>query len=147
MKRVALIILIFAAAIKLISLNPSHAQEKVDSVVGVVAAIDVAKRTIMIKTDAGAAVSLQADDNTVCFRLPAGERTLSKATSAKFEEIAIYDRILAHGGKNDQVFLAQRLIVMPAAEVSKKREHDLDEWKRRGIGGIVREVNAASGEI
>src|SRR5207248_1598794 len=51
------------------------------------------------------------------------------------------DRVLAHGTKTDLTFAAQRLVVMPVAEVAKKREHDLDEWKRRGIGGVVRDVN------
>jgi len=36
---------------------------------------------------------------------------------------------------------------MPAAEVERKRQRDLDEWKQRGIGGIVREMNAQAGTI
>src|SRR5262249_14114245 len=51
------------------------------------------------------------------------------------------------GSKTDQNFLAQRIVVMPASEVTKKREHDLDDWKKRGIGGGVRELNPQTGEI
>src|SRR5262249_42620432 len=95
----------------------------------------------------GPVVLIQADDNTTFLRLPVGEKTLSKATPTKLDEIVSNDRVLAHGTKSGQVFLAQRLIVMPAVEVARKREQDLNEWKRRGIGGIVREVNSQSGEI
>jgi hypothetical protein len=147
MKPLAWLVLICAAAIALTPLNSSLAQEKVDSVVGAVTDIDKANKKVMLKTDAGVVLSIQTNDDTVCLRLPAGERTLSKATATRFDEIAINDRILAHGTRSDQTFSAQRLIVMPVAEVARKREHDLDEWKRRGIGGIVREVNAQAGEI
>jgi len=123
------------------------AQERVSSVVGAVTDIDKANRKVMLQTEAGLVLSIQTSDDTVCLRLPAGERTLSKATAIKFDEIAISDRVLAHGTRSDQTFLAQRLIVMPLAEVTRKREHDLDEWKSRGIGGIVRGVNAQTGEI
>jgi hypothetical protein len=151
MKRVALLVLGAAVVLTLIApnalLNQCHTQEKVDSVVGAVTDVDTASRRLTVKTDAGAVVLIRADDHTTFLRLPVGERTLSKATPAKLAEIVSNDRVLAHGTKSDQVFLAQRLIVMPAAEVARKREQDLDEWKRRGIGGIVREVNSQSGEI
>lgn len=147
MKRVALLVLGAAAALALIVPNHSHSQEKVDSLVGAVTNVDTAKRTLTIKTDAGPVVLVQADDKTAYLRLPVGERTLSKAAPTKLDEILNNDRILAHGTKSGQVFIAQRLIVMPATDVAKKREQDLDDWKRRGIGGIVREVNSQSGVI
>ena len=147
MKRVALVALLCVTAIYLNEFNHSHAQDKLDSVVGVVTNIDLANRTVTLKTDAGTAVLLSADEQTIYLRLPAGERTLSKATPTKLEEVAVNDRVLAHGSNSDKGFRAQRLIVLPVAEVARKREHDLDEWKRRGIGGIVREVNAETAEI
>ena len=146
-KSFAWLVLTCAATITLTPLDHSAAQEKVTSVVGAVTDIDKANRRVTLRTDAGLIISIQANDGTVCFRLPAGERTLSNATPIRFDEIAIGDRILAHGTTSDQTFTAQRLIVRPVAEVARKREHDLDEWKRRGIGGIVREINAQTGEI
>ena len=115
--------------------------------VGAVEQIDKSSKTATLKTDSGEVVKLAVDDGTVCLRIPAGEKTLSKAAPIKFEDISIGDRVLAHGTKTDQTFAAQRLVVMPVAEMAKKREHDLDEWKRRGIGGIAREVNSQTGEI
>lgn len=147
MKRVALVALLCLAVIVLNEFNHSHAQDRVDSVVGAVTNIDLPNRTVTVKTDSGGAVLLRADEQTIYLRLPAGERTLSKATPTKLEEVAVNDRVLAHGIKSDQGFRAQRVVVMPVAEVARKREHDLDEWKRRGIGGLVREVNTETGEI
>ena len=148
MKRCALFSFVIAvAAIALVRPQPARAQQKVESIVGAVQQLDTNARTATLKTDSGEIVKVTTDDNTACLRIPAGEKTLSKAAPIKFEDIAIGDRVLAHGMKSDRVFLAQRLLVMPVAEVAKKREHDLDEWKRRGIGGIVREVNSETGEI
>ena len=131
----------------LVFISTAAAQPKLDSVVGAIIEIDKAKRTATLKTDSGESVKLTTDASTTCLRIPAGERTLSKAEPIKFDDISVADRILAHGAKTNSGFVAQRLIVMPVAEVARKREHDLDEWKQRGVGGVVREVNAQTGGI
>ena len=148
MKRYALTSFVIAVAAIAIVCQPSAvAQQKVESMVGVVEQIDRNAKTATLKTDSGEIVKVTTVDSTVCLRIPAGEKTLSKAAPIKLEDISIGDRVLVHGMKTDQTFIGQRLVVMPMAEVAKKREHDLDEWKRRGIGGIVREVNSQTGEI
>ncbi len=148
MKRATLIGLLIAIGFVSAAVRQSvSAQPQVASVVGAVLEIDKNQKTITLKADSGETVRLTSDETTACLRIPAGEKTLSKAEQIKFDDISIGDRVLAHGTKAGQTFAAQRLVVMPVAEVGKKREHDLDEWKRRGIGGIVREVNPQSGEI
>ena len=149
MKRFALVVsMVMAAAFQLCVANEARGfQQKVESVVGAVADIDQSSKRATIKTDAGEMITLKTDGNTVCVRIPAGEKTLSKAAPIQFADLTIGDRILAHGTKTDQGLVAQRLVVMPAAEVARKREHDLAEWKQRGVGGIVRELNAQTAEI
>src|SRR5438132_11802425 len=122
-------------------------QQRVESVVGAVSEVDNNSKRATIKTDSGEVITVKTNDSTVCLRIPAGEKTLSKAVPIQFADITVGDRILAHGTKTDQGLLAQRIVVMPAAEVARKREHDLEEWKQRGVGGIVRELNAQTAEI
>ncbi len=149
MKRYALVafVIVLAAMTASVRQQSAVAQQKVESLVGAVDQIDKNSKTATLKADSGEVVKVATDDSTVCLRIPAGEKSLTKAEPIKFEDIAIGDRVLAHGMKSDGLFITQRLVVMPMAEVAKKREHDLDEWKRRGIGGVVREVNAQTGEI
>jgi hypothetical protein len=148
MKKVAAIFSIILTTLVLFSSPDAvRAQQKAESVVGVVTAIDLNHSNATIKTDSGASLIVKTEDNTACLRVPAGEKSLSNAVPIKFAEIAVGDRILGHGAKTDQGFMAQRLVVMPASEVAKKREHDLDDWKQRGIGGVVRELNPQTGEI
>src|SRR5262245_61599957 len=125
----------------------SQTTPKVESVIGLIVTIDANAQSATIKTDAGSSVEIKADANTACLRIPAGEKTLAKAAPIQFAEIVAGDRVLAHGTRAENQFLAQRLVVMPKAEVAKKRAHDLEDWRLRGIGGIVREVNPQNGEI
>ena len=125
----------------------SQTQPKVESVIGAIVAIDASAQSATIKTDADTIVAVKADANTVFLRIPAGEKTLAKAAPIQLADIVVGDRVLAHGTRAGNQFVAQRLVVMPKAEVEKKRAHDLEEWKQRGIGGVVRDVNAQNGEI
>ncbi|HEV8140528.1 MAG TPA: hypothetical protein VGP81_12205 [Pyrinomonadaceae bacterium] len=122
-------------------------QEKPQSVVGVVVQTDGSRKALTIRSDAGETISVQTDDSTALVRIPAGERTLANAATIQFSDIMAGDRVLSSGTRAGRNFIAQRVVVMPAAEVEKKRQHDLDEWKQRGIGGIVRETNAQAGTI
>ena len=137
-------ILILAAFVSKAS-NP--VQDKLQSVVGVVLQTDANRHALTIHADGGATVSVQTDSKTTLVRIPAGERTLANAVPIQFGDIMIGDRVLSNGLRGGESFLAQRVIVMPAAEVEKKRQHDLDDWKQRGIGGIVRETNTQAGTI
>src|SRR5437660_472816 len=121
--------------------------QNVESVIGAIVEIDTNARSATIKTDGGALIAIKADETTVCLRIPAGEKTLAKAVAIQFADIAAGDRVLVHGTRTENEFRAQRLVVMPKAEVEKKRAHDLEEWRQRGIGGIVKELNSQSGEI
>jgi hypothetical protein len=149
MRRTLLVVSLVTAALVLFSASQgvSRGEQHVESVIGAIVEIDTNARSATIKTDGGALIAIKADETTVCLRIPAGEKTLAKAVAIQFADIAAGDRVLVHGTKTGNEFLAQRLVVMPKAEVEKKREHDLEEWRRRGIGGIVRELNAQSAEI
>jgi hypothetical protein len=122
-------------------------QDKPQTVVGVVVQADAVSKSLTIRSDAGETISVQTDSNTTLVRIPAGERTLANAVTIQFGDITPRDRVLSSGTRAGHNFVAQRVVLMPAAEVEKKRQHDLDEWKQRGIGGIVRETNAQAGTI
>src|SRR6266849_6827727 len=149
MRRTASVVSVVATAFVVLCASEvfGRVQEQVDSVIGAIVEIDRNAGSAAIKTDAGAVVAIKADENTVCLRIPAGEKTLAKAVAIQFADLAVGDRVLGHGTRTEKEFRAQRLVVMPKAEVEKKRAHDLEQWRQRGIGGIVRELNAQTGEI
>jgi len=149
MRRTASVVSVVATAFVVLCASEvfGRVQEQVDSVIGAIVEIDRNAGSAAIKTDAGAVVAIKADENTVCLRIPAGEKTLAKAVAIQFADLAVGDRVLGHGTRTEKEFRAQRLVVMPKTEVEKKRAHDLEQWRQRGIGGIVRELNAQTREI
>src|SRR5437588_5095671 len=149
MRRTLLVGSMVTAALVLLGASQGvcRGEQNFESVIGVIVEIDTNARSATIKTDGGALIAIKADENTVCLRIPAGEKTLAKAVAIQFADIAAGDRVLVHGTKTENEFRAQRLVVMAKAEVEKKRAHDLEEWQRRGIGGIVRELNSQTDQI
>src|SRR5260370_34821611 len=149
MRRTASVVSVVATAFVVLCASEvfGRVQETVDSVIGAIVEINRNAGSATIKTDAGAVDAIKADENTVCLRIPAGEKTLAKAVAIQFADIAVGDRVLGHGTRTEKEFRAQRLVVMPKAEVEKKRTHDLEQWRQRGVGGIVSELNAQTSEI
>lgn len=66
-------------------------------VVGEVTAVDSSASSLTVKTDSGETVGVTADDKTTIRRLPPGETSLDKATSATFADVRVGDRVLAVG--------------------------------------------------
>lgn len=148
MRRTILIVSTIAAVLALGTGAVSAAQQStVASVVGTVTDIDKNGRSATIRTDNGIVILLQTDANSAYLRIPTNEKTLAKAVPIQFGDIAVGDRVLGHGTKTGAGFQAQRLVVLTKADVDKKREGDLDDWRRRGIGGIVKDLNAQTGQV
>jgi hypothetical protein len=148
MRRTTLVVSMLAAVIALGTGAVCAAQQStVESVVGAVTNIDKNGRSATIKIDTGTVITLKTDDGTICLRTHANEKTLAKAVPIQFTEINVGDRVLGHGTRSENEFLAQRVVVLTKADVEKKREGELDEWRRRGIGGIVRDLNVHTQEV
>src|SRR2546425_13255748 len=109
MKRYALTGFVIAVAAIAVVCQPSAvAQQKVESMAGVGEQKDRNAKPATLKPDSGEIVKGTTVDSTVCLRIPAGEKTLSRAAPIKLEDISIGDRVLAHGIKTDQTFIGQR---------------------------------------
>jgi antitoxin (DNA-binding transcriptional repressor) of toxin-antitoxin stability system len=115
---------------------------------GVVEAIDTGGQ-ITLKTDQGPALKVVPQSGARFVRVPPGETSLAKATPITAADIGPGDRLLARGQMSDDKtsLSATLIVVMTKADIAKKHEADREEWQRRGIGGIVSDVNPAAGEV
>jgi hypothetical protein len=129
------------------SIPRSEQDPPLTSVVGAVAEVNKANKIAVVKTDQGATVNVKAKDTTVCLRVPAGVQSLEQATQILFDDITVGDRVLARGSKDESNFNALRIVVLSKADIAKRREHDLEEWRKRGIAGIVKTVNAQTNAV
>lgn len=103
-------------------------------------------KNLVLKTDAGPEVTISVPDSARIVRLAAGQTDLKSAPAITFAEIQVGDRMLLRGraGANGEIE-ATTIVVMKQADVAQKQQHDREDWQKRGTGGIVSAIDAASG--
>jgi len=106
----------------------------------------ISGKNLVLKTDAGPEITISVPDATRIVRLAAGQTDLKTAPSIPFSEIQVGDRMLLRGraATNGDVE-ATTIVVMKQADVAQKQQHDREDWQKRGTGGIVSAIDAATG--
>uniref|UniRef100_Q01R03 DUF5666 domain-containing protein n=1 Tax=Solibacter usitatus (strain Ellin6076) TaxID=234267 RepID=Q01R03_SOLUE len=94
---------------------------------------------IGIRTDAAEAASIRFGPETQVVTVVPGERDLSKANPAAVTDIVLGDRIMATyvAGLTE----ARRVVLITGRDIAKRNEAERQDWKTRGISGIVTAVN------
>jgi hypothetical protein len=139
-------------AISVQSQNPAQPAEGRQGATAVSRSIGTVKsigdKTLVLKTDAGAEVTITLADGTRIMRLAPGQTDLKSATPMTLPEIQVGDRMLVRGRPGDNGALAATsIVVMKQADVAQKQQHEREDWQRRGAGGIVSAIDPASGLI
>ena len=111
--------------------------QTVKQFVGTVKSLQPETAEIQIAPDLGEPVNVKVSSKTIAQRIAPGERDLKKAATITVGEIAPGDRVLValEPGTTD----LRRIVVMAAAEISKRDEADRQDWLKRGVAGVVRE--------
>jgi hypothetical protein len=109
----------------------------------------IAGGNIRLAPDSGPELNLTVDPTTQILRIAPGERNLKNATRLQFEDLQVGDRILVAGktGSDSNSIAASSVVVMKHADVAARQQHDLEDWQKRGLGGLVQAVEPASGTI
>jgi len=99
----------------------------------------VATNVITLTTDAGEDLSIQLGDATRLLRAEPGQKDLTSAPPAQLQDVEPGDRLLARGSLtgDGKSLVASTVLLMKAADVSAKQEHDREEWRLNGVGGLV----------
>ena len=115
--------------------------------VGTVKAIS--GNTITLTTDSGSTMNIVVQDSTRLVRIAPGQKDLKDATPIQLSDVQVGDRILARGKTSDdgKSVAASSVILMKESDVTAKQERDREDWQKRGVGGLVSKVDAASGTI
>lgn len=105
--------------------------------------------TLVVKPDGGADVNVTVQDSTRIVRLAPGQTDLKSGAPMQLQEVQIGDRMLVRGtqGSSADSIVAASIVVMKGADVAQKQQQELQDWQRRGAGGIVTAVDAAQGNI
>jgi co-chaperonin GroES (HSP10) len=108
----------------------------------------VSGNSIRLKTDSGTETTVNVQDSTKIVKTAPGQKDLKSASPIQLQDVQAGDRVLARGkaGENNSLDAAS-IIVMKQGDVTSRQQQEMQDWQRHGAGGIVRSVDAASGNI
>jgi len=132
------------------SATAPEAQQSASAVVRRVGAIKAINgTTITLTPDSGAEVDLAVTANTRILRTEPGEKDLKNATPAQLQDLQIGDRILVGGKPSDdgKSIVASVIVVMKRSDLDARRQQEREDWQKRGIGGLVKSVDADTGTV
>lgn len=105
--------------------------------------------TLTVKNAQGQDQQVQVPTTADLKRVEPGEKDLTKAVALQFSELSVNDRVLITLGPNAASGTPQalRVIAIKQADLAKKQQAEAAEWQRNGAGGLVKSLDAASGDI
>ena len=127
--------------------TPTAAPPAAASQLGTVKA--VSENTITMTTDKGLTLSVSVATGAKIVQLAVGSTDLKTAKPSQLTDVAVGDRALVTGkvGHTPESFTAMRVILMKSADIAQKQAAQQDDWKARGISGIVSTVDPVTGTI
>jgi hypothetical protein len=104
---------------------------------------------ITLTSDSGPDVKIAVQPATQIVRFAPGETNLNNATPTPLQDLQVGDRIRVTGwAVDDNLPLpAAKIVVMKRSDLEVRRQLDLQDWQKRGVGGLVSAVDAAAGTV
>jgi hypothetical protein len=105
--------------------------------------------TLTVKTDAGDVHQVQIPSTAALKQIAPGQKDLSTAETIQFSDLATGDRVLVKVDPDATGTTPQALqvVAVKQADVAMKQQKDREDWQRNGVGGLVKNVDAASGVV
>ncbi len=126
---------------------PSATATSVMKPVGTVKAINGSE--ITLQPDSGIEVKILIQDSTRILRSAPGQTSLKDATPMQLQELQVGDRMLIRGTASDdgKSVVAISAVVMKQSDVAARQQQQQEDWQKRGVGGLVKSIDASSGTI
>ena len=107
----------------------------------------VSGNTVVLTQQDGSEASVSFPDSARIVRATPGQTDLKTAPPITVSEIQVGDRVVAQGQPGEGNALTARIaLVMKQGDIAARQEQEREEW-RKGVGGLVKEVNAADHTI
>jgi Cu/Ag efflux protein CusF len=115
--------------------------------VGSITAID--GKTLTIKPDTGDPAKVTVSDTARVLQTAPGAKTLTGATPIQFSDLAIGDRVLValHPATDGSTPMATTVVAIKQAAIAQMQQADQADWQKRGVGGMVKAVDADAGTV
>jgi hypothetical protein len=108
----------------------------------------IAGNTVTLTDDKGSEVTVQVQDSAKILRAVPGQ-DLKEATPISLKDLQAGDRVLVRGkvGDSEKALTATVMVAMKKTDIAQKQQHDLQEWQRHGVGGLVKQVDPAAATV
>lgn len=125
---------------------PQQAGQRI-SKAGAIKSID--GRTLVLKPDSGPDITVNLTSDARLMRLAPGQTDLKSAEVITLQDVQVGDRILVRGqsGERPDSIMGFSAVIMKQSDVTQKQQQEMQDWQRRGTGGIVSAIDAASGAV
>jgi Domain of unknown function (DUF5666) len=106
-------------------------------------------KNITLSAEGGNELAVTVQDGARLLRIEPGQTDLKTAVALELEDLQPGDRILVRGtaGPDGKSLFAVSVIAMKKADLAQKHAHEVQEWQRRGVGGLVNAVDPATGAV
>lgn len=104
---------------------------------------------LTLATDQGTELTVKVDPGARILRLAPGQTDLKSAAPIQLTDLQIGDRVLVRGkasGDGSSVD-ASAVIVMKQQDIAQRKQEELQDWQRRSVGGMVKQVDSQTGTI
>ncbi|MGB6134757.1 MAG: DUF5666 domain-containing protein [Acidobacteriaceae bacterium] len=112
-------------------------------ILGTVTAVN--GNAVTVKTDTDGTVNVTVPDTAKILKTAPGQKTLTGATPLTVSEIEPGDRVLMLAPGDPPA--AAVVIVNKKADLEALQQQQQLDWQRRGVGGLVKDVDPASGTV
>src|SRR5437868_3770177 len=145
LKLILSLAILLGAACALWAQTPTPAAQ-IAGVIGEVKNIDMATNQMIVRAESGVLSTVILNEKTQYKRMAPGTKSLTGATDIALSDVGPGDRVWARWrpGTDQQTVAAAQLVVMSKADLAKKQEAERNEWRKRGVSGIVKSVNPST---
>jgi hypothetical protein len=104
---------------------------------------------ITLTPDSGPDVKITVQPATQIVRFAPGETNVNNAKPIQLQDLQVGDRIRATGWASDESLPLPvlKIIVMTHSDLEARHQQDLQDWQKRGLGGLVSAVDPAAGTV
>ena len=105
--------------------------------------------SLTLAPDSGADIAVTVQPNARILKIAPGEKDLKNATPVQLQDLQVGDRVRVRGQASSDAtsISALEIIVMARTELEAKHQQEQQDWQRRGMGGLVKEVDVSSGTV
>ncbi len=127
--------------VAILALGAALAAQQQKSILGTVTGFKMSSLEIGLRQDDGAATYVKVAPETEVVQVPPGERGLSRARKARVTDLSLSDRVLVTflNGSHE----ARRIVLISAADISKRDDAERADWQQRGVQGTVTAIHGS----